>query len=484
MKRCLLVLLGLAGSWPMIGSGVEPGAEPAALSALRSRYQALLAEAEGPSRAQWLASLEALERQRAATGDFAGAAALRSKRLAWQNPGAASAAGTPEDITLRVASAKTAVGVEPLDAKKAAVRFRRSGAQLEWEWPVRLPGDYQVFLVCGVLGNIDQSGSADPFLDPTVPLPPRPAGTAGETDAGGVVEFRRLGNLKESPAVLRCSVRSTGGWAVTRRLPMGTMTLDGKPLRFSLKAVDALPAGVMDFHRLELVPVDRSAPADAQGLKELARLKEVYQKQFGDLTKNATAKYLKTLGEWEVNAGRQGDNDTVALVRQERKRLEGGSSTVEPADRAASHLLPVTEKLYLLVRGEAKLTNQGDYLTRMRPANSCEVVWKLAGLGVPSGTYQVEMECRIAANHGGTALLSAGSPGGSTGPALSITVDGPDEKEQIRLEKSKTFLLRKVAAGTVTIPKGSQYLTLKVDSLLNAAGALCELKSLRLTPVP
>ncbi len=442
-----------------------------------------------------------MEKQKVAEGDFDGASALRVRRLSLQT-GTAVAGGTLRSpFSLRAATAKAGSGLDFLDTRKEIVRFRRTGALMEWDLTNQLPGTYRVNLVCAVMGAGDENDLPDALTDPRVPLPVRDAGTVTETDAGGVVEFRKLTNLKEGGTVLRRSIRSTGGWAKSRVLPLGTVELDSRLVKFSLRAVEALPAGLMDFHRLELVPVAKPGGTSVAvveggaGPKELVRLQEVYQKQFADQTKNATAIYLKSLGELEVLAGRSGDNETLALVRQERKRFERAGLGSPPstvtlsvtggADPASSHLLPVTEKLYLLLRGEAKLTNQGDFLTRLRPAGTCEIVWKIAALGVPSGTYQVELEGRMAMVHGGTAALRASSTGGEPGPALSFEVpQGSFDKNAPPVRSAGTDLYPfKTDAGVLTIPKGSQFLTMRVVSLINPTTSLCELKSLRLTPV-
>ena len=490
MKGMLLAIGGIvaltAGAW------AQAGGDPPALTALRQRYQSLLLEVEAPARARWLASLEALERQKVTEGDFTAAAALRERRLGLQAGSTGVAGQTRSPIQLLPAAARTGTGIDFPDAKKEVCRFRRTGALMEWELPGQTPGLYQVNLVCSVMGEADQSNAPDPLTDPKAPVPDRAAGTVPETAAGGIVEFRKLANLKEGGTLLRRTVRSTGGWAKPRTLTLGTVELDSKNVKFSLRAAEALPAGLMDFQRLELVPAASPGPVggagEAGGLKELAKLQDLYQKQFTEQTKSVSARYLKSLGELEVSAGRHRDNDTLALVRQEKKRLERGSPENGPVGET-SHLLPVTEKLYILLSGETKLTSQGDYLTRLRPAKVCEVTWKLAGLGVTSGTYTVELDCRLTPEHGGTATLAAATPGGNPGPPLAITIAAPDFAVSANPAKRRpdgspgTSMTRSFKAGTVIIPNGSEYLTLRVNSLQVPDGGLFDLKSLRLTPV-
>ena len=266
-------------------------------------------------------------------------------------------------------------------------------------------------------------------------------------------------------------------------------------MKFSLRAVDAQPAGEMDFYRLELVPAapaSAAVPADPAGLKELARLKEVYQKQFAEQTRGVTAKYLKNLGDLEISAARSSDTETLALVRQEKQRMsqpESRTTGAAPPDNKV-RVLPVTERLYMLAGGEAGLTNQGDYLTKLRPVNDCIITWKLAGLGVPSGTYSVEAECRLTPEHGGTATLMAAANGGVTGPPMPCKFEPPQFDPYSIITRRRpdgtpgTSTLRTFTLGKVTIPKGSDYLKLQVTSLTVPDGSLCDLKLLRLTPVP
>lgn len=489
MNRLIIALVFLmAGPLP---SPAEPGTDPPALTALRLRYQTLLLEADAPARARWLAALEAQEKRRAAAGDFEGAALLREKRMNLMS-GTPAVAMVRPPLILSAETARTTTALDFLDAKKEVARFRRTGAMMEWELPGQTPGLYQVKLVCGVMGPADLNGLPDPYQDPDVPLPPREPGAVAGVVAGGVVEFRKLSGLKEGGVLLRRSVRSTGGWTKELGISLGQMELDSKSVKFSLKAVDASPAGLMDFRRIELVPAPAAptAAAGAAGLKELARLQEVYQKQFTEQTRGITAKYVKGLAELEMASARSRDNDALALVRQEKQRLElgDGSSGAAPS-KGGLRVLPVTEKLYMLVKGEAKLTSQGDYLTRMRPAPGCEVTWKLTGLGVTSGTYGVEVECRLTPEHGGTAVLAATTPGGSPGPALELKVAAPQFDPLTMVSKRKpdgtpgTSRIHIFQAGNVIIPKGSEYLTLRVSSLTVPDGGLCDLKCLRLTPV-
>ena len=463
-----------------------PG-DPPALVALRQRYQKYLQEAESGPRTRWLAGLEAMERRKAGEGDFAAAAALKERRLSLANAASAAPATARPNIELKAAKARDSSGIDYADNQKEVGRFRRTGAFLEWELPGQPAGIYQVNLVCGVLGA-ENGNTDDPPTEKDL-LPGPGEGYVNSITAGGVVEFRILTSLKDGGPVLRRTLRSTGGWTKTRVLSLGQLELDGKSVKFSLRAAGALPAGLMDFHRVELVASKASGSqteTTAAKPKELERLQDVYQKQFTEQTRTLNARFLKSLADLEGQAGRNGNSALAALVRQERMKLESGAAGSNagptPAPAGQKYLLPVNDKLNLMVRGEAKMTNQGDYLTRMRPAKTCAISWKLAGLGVPSGAYTVELDCRLTLDHGGSATLLTETPGGVPGPALGFSVHAVKAGDSVK--PVKEWESRLLKPGRVIIPKGAMYLTLKVDSLVNPAASLFELKSLKLTPVP
>ncbi|MES2709514.1 MAG: hypothetical protein V4726_23155 [Verrucomicrobiota bacterium] len=456
--------------------------DPAALTALRQRYQTLLSEAGKPSLSRWLTALGSLEKQRVATGDFDGAARVRGKisALRGSTPAgsgqSAAAAGRPS-IFLRPGQARTTPGVEFTDAAKETLRFKKTGGSLEWELSSVIPGIYDVRLTFGVFGPGDQNDLPDPMVTPPAGSPdPVPGNGAPplpvplRSDAGGgALEFRRISNFGAGASVLRRTIRPTGGWATYRTLSLGTMDFDSRLAKLSLRAVDCLPMGLMDFRSIELVPA--AAPGSAGYPKDLARLKEVYQKQFTEYTRPVNAKYLKSLTDLEAQMALTKDTDTLALIRQEKKRLDRGGDDTQQAPMTFQ--LPVNDSLVATIRGEARLTSQKDFLIRLRPAGGCEIIWKLTRLGIPPGQYKVQIDCRLTAETGGTASLFSMAGGGTPDPALTITI--PPAGEPVPLTSFNP--------GTVTIGKGSDHLFLRVTSLEKSDGSLCDLKSLRLTPV-
>lgn len=488
--------------------------DPMALASLRKRYQLLLASAGKPSMDRWVAALEALEKQRIASGDFDGAARARGKISALQGKGGAGSGGRAAPATtasltasaripilLRPGAARTSPGVEFTGTGRQTLRFKKTGASLEWDLTNAQPGAYEVRLTYGSFGPADESGAADPRSTPqAVPVPAQgtppdqsqPAFQQSGDRAGGAVEFRRISSLGTGSVMLRRTIHPTSGWAAYRTISLGTMALDSRIAKFSLRAVECQSMGLMDFRTLELVPADASAgtgtgadsppavtagpvpePGSSAYPKELTRLKEVYQKSFIEQTRAANAKYFKNLTDLEAQIALTKDTDTLALLRQEKKLVErGGDRTVQPA---ITFDLPVNDSLVATIRGEARLTSQKDYLIRLRPAGGCEIIWKLTRLGIPPGDYDVRMDYRTSAEGGGSATLFAQTGGGSGPPsgALNLLIPNsgnPGDQQTI-------------APGRVSIAKGADHLFLRVTGLSNSDGSLCDLKRLHLTPV-
>lgn len=487
-------------------ASIEAPADPAGLAALRKRYQLFLANAGKPAMDRWVAALEALEKQRIAGGDFDGAARVRSKIASLQGGGAASATVAVSErvpVILRAAQARNSSGVEFTGAGKMTPRFKKNGSSLEWELTNIQPGRYEVRLTFGAYGPADESGATDPRWTPeavpvsvpgTAPGQNQPVFPPSPDRGGGVIEFRRVSSLGAGSLMLRRTIRPTGGWADFRTISLGKMPLDSRIVKFTLRAVECQALGLMDFGTIELVPAEAGAGAADGGGKdavppltagfipepgssayprELARLKEVYQKNFIEQTRAANTKFLKNLTDLEAQIALTKDTDTLALLRQEKKLLErGGDSTVQPA---ITFDLPVNDSLVATIRGEARLTSQKDYLIRLRPAGGCEIIWKLTRLGIPPGSYEVQMEYRISADGGGRASLFAQASGKNDPPSGALDIVIPNF--------GNTGSLETLRPGKVTIAKGADHLFLRVTALANSDGSLCDLRRLRLTPV-
>jgi hypothetical protein len=87
----------------------------------------------------------------------------------------------------------------------------------------------------------------------------------------------------------------------------------------------------------------------------------------------------------------------------------------------------------------------------------------------------VQLEYRPSTDGGGTATLFAQTGGGSALPAGALNIQIPGSSKQGELQA--------LTPGRVTIAKGADHLFLRVTSLTNSDGSLCDLKRLRLTPV-
>ncbi|RYD32607.1 MAG: hypothetical protein EOP86_15320 [Verrucomicrobiaceae bacterium] len=499
LRRALGVLAsGVTAAGLSLISGAQAPAtassvkDPPALTALRQRCQSVLADTGKAAQERWLAVLDALEKRRVAVGDLAGAARVREKMVSLRGgaradgmPDAGGGSGSRPVLRLRPDQARVIGAVEHPEPGKPNLRFKRAGGALEWQLPTAATGFYDVRLTFGTAGPGNENDQPDPLRKPSagppllrppgggpegVVTPPGPPLPRRNDAGGGIVEFRMV-NPATGSSVLHRTIRPTGGWEIYQTLSLGAVELTGPRVGVSLHALDCQPMGLMDFRGLELLP---TTAAPSPGNPELTRLKEVYQRQFAEQTRTLNAKYLKSLTDLEARISLTKDTDTLAQLRQEKKRMEQGSgdSLLAPV----TFRLPVNDSLVTTIRGEARLTSQKDYLIRLRPAGSCEIIWKLTKLGIPPGTYEVELECRLSPETGGAASLFSTGGGGSATPdaALAISV-APGGGEGV------TTVIR---PGKVTIGKGSDHLFLRVNSLAKSDGSLCDLKGLRLTSVP
>lgn len=472
-----LLLTGLAGTLRAQSPVAPATGEPVELTVLRQRYQSLLADAGKPSRENWLAGLESLQSARAAAGDYGGALRVGEKIKALRDVRQTAAADAPYTLKLEMNAAKLGPGSEYVDSAKQTVRVKRAGMALEWDVNNAPTGIYEVRLTYGAPGAAPADADR---AEEVRPIPGQPAANElprmepRPDEAGGVVEFLRVTNLNGGGSSFQHLIRPTGGWAAFRTVKIGSISVDSHLARFSMRVLSAQALGVMDLRSVELMRTGESPwtgvnAAESPDRKELTRLREVYQKQFAELTKSLRAKFLKNLTDLEPVLSRNKDTDGLALVRQEKLNLENGAAGVR--SDTGEFKLPVNDSLTVTIRGEARLTSQKDYLIRLRPPASCEIIWKLTRLGIPSGTYQVEIACRQTAETGGTASLFSMGAGSSPDPALSFVV-GPG--------KGASAILK---PGNITIGKGSDHLSLRVDTLLRNEGSLCDLQYLRLRRV-
>ncbi|MDB6136409.1 MAG: hypothetical protein JWM59_4652 [Verrucomicrobiales bacterium] len=492
-----VLAFGLTAAGLSVISGAQapapasPLKDPSALTALRQRYRSVLTDTGKAAQERWLTVLNALEKQRITAGDLTGAARVREKMLSLRGgarpngmPDTGSGYGSRSPLQLRSDQARMIGAVEHSEPGKPNLRFKRAGGALEWQLPNAASGFYEVRLTFGTLGPGNENDQPDPLQKPSAGPPPfRPPGGGPEgvvppgpplprrnNAGGGIVEFRMV-SPGTGPSVLHRTIRPTGGWEVYQTLSLGVVEIAGPRAVISLRALDCQPMGLMDFRGLELLPTTARPPLSNI---ELTHLREVYQRQFAEQTRTLNAKYLKSLTDLEARIPLTKDTDTLAQLRQEKKRLEQGSgdSLLTPI----TFRLPVNDSLATTIRGEARLTSQKDYLIRLRPAGSCEIIWKLTKLGIPPGTYDVELECRLSPETGGTASLFSTGGGGSATPDASLPISVASGGEG--------GIATIIRPGRVTIGKGSDHLLLRVNSLAKSDGSLCDLKGLRLTSIP
>jgi hypothetical protein len=124
-------------------------------------------------------------------------------------------------------------------------------------------------------------------------------------------------------------------------------------------------------------------------------------------------------------------------------------------------------------------------LTKLRPANSASIIWKLAACNVRSGVYTVEIKGRVPVNGGGTATLAAS--GSSSGKPLDIlvkpvTISLTKPKKTDSAADTPTAESRTLQPGSITIGKGAETLTLAVTGLTHPdSGWLMDISQITLT---
>ena len=481
-RHAILSALLLAAPPPRAAAA----AEPVELLTLRESFLADARERSAAAEASWRLGMETLEKQRAAAGDYEGAIRVRkalSERLDAGASPAARIAGAGS-LSLNPATALQGGGAEFTDVRKTSLRLKRPGSNAVWTLTSPPAGVYEVRLTYGAPGENPATPAGEANGTPEIWRAEAEAwkpGGAESAKAGGVAEFRRVTNIQSDQTPLVRVIRPTGGWGNPVTLPMGPVELDGRTVRFSLKALSAEAAGLMDLQAVELVPAALAgvSAADPADTREFLRLKEIFERQAAEKTKTLTRKYLSALQEMESRFSRGKDTAGLAEARQERLGLEKGGT--ENAQEGEGVTLPVADPLNMTLRGEVKLSSQRDFLTKFRPAGTCEIRWKLPALGIGPGSYEVTLEVRLTpgSGEGGTAVLFSASPAAGNGPELPLSVEGPPAAGTPR---QKDAVRRTLRPGRITVSKGSEELVLRVLTLARADGSLFDLESVRLLP--
>lgn len=475
-----------------LGGAGPPAADavvPPELAALRARYAVSLSTADRAVTGQWMTTMAALEKARAAAGDYEGAARMRARReeslvLMGTDDGRLTVRLTVKEVTGK-GSGLT------IGETGGTATLSSNGAFLEWDVSGEFKGWYDIMLTHGVGG-----GRGDHTAEVTPITGPRPPAERSESDsypplAGGWASFQNLSSLNRNETVLRRQIVSTGGWNAWRRVSLGRMELNGRLARLRLTVEDPAKEGVMQFRQLELVP--STAPGAKGAAEKLKLARDEFVKDFRNLAVAANRKYRAGLDALELQATRSKDTDTLIHVRNEKDALTNSpealalSSPSGGASRSAPIKLEVTNSFNCTVRGEIRPDKDRTALTMLRPVGSATITWRLLAFNVGSGVYQVEIKGRVPVNGGGTGTLAAfGASSTPAGKALGFKID-PVVKPEARGKKLESGESPPSAqglaldAGHVVIGKGAETLTLTVTGLTHSDGSLMDLRSLTLT---
>ena len=472
---------------------------PPELAALRRHCLESIETGAVPLERRWIESLGALERDRAAAGDYDGAqrAASLGESLATQ---AAEKADVRPRVSLGAAEVKTK-GSGLSDAP-GTLRFLKSGATAEWEVRGNFSGWYEVRLVCAVNGRhvvsqaeaLGREGERRERKDDDSSQEQAPR-------TGGILQFSRVGGLGATAAPLRYALGGTGGWNLFETIPIGRMVLSNGPVRLRILVEKAAAEGLMNLSRIDLVPVSGPKSAGDDEPDALAAARSTYLKSYAERAKAATERYRKDLPAIEALYDRMKDSDGVARVRQERARVAaavtpdlvaggdagGGSRTIT---------LTVGDALGCQWRGDCRLNSTKDTLSGLRPAGTASVTWKLRAYGVPSGRYAVRIPARVGVLGGGKAELQVLGPGGAPlDKPVKVDVEpvqsANDRVKSEAAEKNGDDSYyppqpqrREIEPGYLTIPKTAEAIVLRVTELTHEDGTLLDLKRLELRPAP
>ncbi|HWB05651.1 MAG TPA: hypothetical protein VG796_21710 [Verrucomicrobiales bacterium] len=466
---------------------------PPALAALRARYAESIVSADCAAISQWLPALAALEKTRATAEDYEGADAVR--RRAEQ---ALAVAGTDDGrIPIRLSSRDIAGKGSGLKVDDSAgiITISSGGAFLDWEVSGEIKGWYEARLTHAVAGRKDRTAEITPFTGPLTQE--RRNRKSGPDDSGaqsGWISFQNVSNLNRDELVLRREIVSTGGSHEWVTVPLGRLEIPGRLAKFRL-VNDEAGSNPLRFRSLELVPVP--APATGEdGAARLAKAREVFNREFRIQTQASNNHYRDSLTQQELQARRANDTDTQVRLRDEKERLAKTPEQLALGEAGESgsrntpivmDVAPSSASFKFSYRGDITPDSTRTGLTKLRPANSASITWKLAACHVGSGVYSVEIKGRVPLNGGGTATLAATGPGGAAfGKPLNIEVkpvvsSSKPKKAESGSEAAPGPENRTLQAGSVAIGKGAESLTLTVTGLTHSDGWLMDLQQLTLT---
>lgn len=464
--------------------------EPAALRALRAHYTEGIAAADRAAHAQWVQSLAAMEQKRVASGDYAGAERVRSRRES-----AIAVSGTGDGrLSVKLSARDITSKGSGLTVGDKTITLSSRGAFLEWDRPGDYQGWYEVRLTHAVGGSEDYSAEISPVSGP-LPADRRSQRATSDNplpSAGGWISLQNVSTLARRDVVLRREMVSTGGWNAWKTVSLGKMEITGRA-RFRLAVDEAYSSGALHFREIELVPAPAPTGGASDGEVKLAKARETFDKTFKLQTSSATARYRESLNLLEQEAMRGKDTDMVVRIKNEKALLtQSPGQLALGGDYAGSGSgkpikLEVTNSFGCQFRGEIRLDSKTSRLTGLRPQGSASITWRLPVFNVGSGVYSVTLKGRVPVSGGGSATLSAfAAASAPAGKPLKFQIKPvvtpearnkkPDPDSSPPEPKGMDF-----EAGSIMIEKGAESLVLTVDGLVHQDGSLAELSSLSLT---
>lgn len=485
--KCVVIALIPAGT-----AMAQEAAAPAELAALQAGYRESISIADRAVLSQWISSLGQVEKERVAAGDYQGAERVRSRREE-----IVSRLGTNDGRVSRLLSASDlsnkGSGLTVNDGGRT-VTLSSTGAFLEWEVTGDFKGWYEVKLTHAVAGTGDHTAEVAPatglFTGDKKPKKNDPYNPVSAT--GGWVSFQHVSGLKRNDTALRREIVSTGGFNAFRTVSLGRMEIKGSLAKFKLAADEAGKLGLMHFKNIELVPMPPPSVSATEGEQELAKARELFDKEFRTQTQAASTRYRDALTQLEQQF-RHKDTDALVRVRDEKTKLiRSPEQLALGSDDAATASVPpirldATNTLGCQFRGDIRPDAARSILTNLRPAGSAAVTWRLAAYNVGSGIYRVTIKGRVPLLCGGTATLTASGPANTpAGKPLNIVVE-PLVTIESRVKKPTPGVTqpaagnRDVDAGALVVEKGAETLTLAVTGLTHVDGSLMDVACLTLT---
>ncbi len=441
------------------------------------------------------ASLEALEKSRAAGGDYVGAERVKTVLDAFlqkemqglaaapepvkslppgASPGVAPATAKPI-LLLSTGSNCSEIGATQLDKEAGGVILAAKGAGLRWASLAVQPGFYEVSLVCSV-DNVTQRQVFDRKLG---------YHTSAEVAWGGAVAFREASNLKTSGEITGGVKPDPAAQPGQREhsLNLGVVEFFNNRVDVELLATKAANkpdslGGVCVVRSLQLTPVSRPA-AGATGAIPVPPAVTAALEKYNQATAGLNEKWYAMLGEMVAAGGSSVDPPILAEFERLKPLFAvAGSPTptaTTPAAVAGASsekatgkvVLSLLDRLSVTIGGDMRLASGGEFYEKLRPKGA-KLTVKLAEGRVAPGRYRVKLHTRMNDRSGGTYQLKLGSAVLDGIITLGNSLDG----------NGRTYM----PDGALTVPVGQSYLEFIVGEVAGRDGSLCDIKAIELIP--